>query len=271
MNWEIIYIAVLMLFLAHRFFDLKNLLNPFVFFYLYQTFFCFIALSYNEALYPRIGIDADLKQYIILAYLLTFLGAFLSRTLFARAGITYVRINEIYVQKRPTQKFRLGGFLIFGIGILAFLIFTYKTGGIILFSDDLENERITRKAGAGLVNLIFVSFLLYGFGALLLSVSRSFLFKISLFLFVSFALISYGSRAPLLKLIITAYLLITILSKKKISFKQLAKILIVLFAILAAFEAYRSNVDSDVGFLKLSALRLSWRPFVNIQNLQKNL
>lgn len=269
MNWEILIIAAVMLFFVHQFFDLKNLLNPFVFFYLYQTFFCFIALSYNDLLYPQIAIDPILRNYIVVSYILTFSGAFLSRWLFAKAGIKYVRINDITIKNRPSKKFQMAGLAVFFLGILTFILFTYKTGGIILFAEDIENERITRKAGAGLANLIFISFLLYGYAVVLLSFRRHFVIKTIFFVFTAFALISYGSRAPLLKLIITTFVIVLILSNRKISFKQLTKVGIVLFLLLAILEAYRSNFSGDVSFIRLSALRLSWRPFVNIQNVQR--
>ena len=159
MNWEIIFIALIMLALVNKFFDLKNLLNPFVFFYIYQTVFCFIALWYCDSWYPRISISNDLKTYIILAYILTFVGALISKYLFSYSGINYIRMNNIKIEKRPSKVFLISGFIVYVLGILFFLLFTYKTGGIILFADDIENERITRKAGAGLYNLIFISFL----------------------------------------------------------------------------------------------------------------
>lgn len=270
MSWDILIIAAIMLILVHRFFDLKNLLNPFVFFYIYQTIFCFIALSYCDLFYPKIPISEELRLFIIISYVLTFIGAFISRSLFSKAGINYVRINDITLVKNPSKAFQLSGLIVFVLGVVAFLIFTFKTGGIILFADDIENERITRKAGAGLSNLIFISFLLYGYATLLLNGSRFWLVKLILFFFTAFALVSYGSRAPLLKLLIATYVILNIFSMKKVTFRKLFKIGIVLMLILAVVEAYRSNiVNANVSFFKLSMLRLSWRPFVNLQNLQK--
>ncbi|WP_350293402.1 O-antigen polymerase [uncultured Croceitalea sp.] len=259
-----------MLTLVHIFFDLKNLLNPFVFFYIYQTIFCFIALSYCDLLYPNIEISSDLKLFIVVSYVLTFVGAFISRSIFSRMGIKYVRINQISLNNAPSNTFQIAGLIVFILGVLTFIIFTFKTDGIILFAEDLENERITRKSGAGLSNLIFVAFLLYGYSIVLLNTKKSLIIKTLLFLITAFALISYGSRAPLLKLIVASYIIFLIKSSKKITLTKLFKIGILLFIILATVEAFRSNLSgSDVSFFKLSLLRLSWRPFVNIQNLQR--
>lgn len=270
MSWEILFISILMLSLVHYFFDLKNLLNPFVFFYIYQTIFCFIALSYNELLYPGITISAELKFYIILAYLLTFVGALASRMLFVKAGISYVRVNDIYIENKPSKAFNYSAAILFVLGVITFIYFSFKTGGIILFAEDIENERISRKVGAGLPNLIFIAFLLYGYAAILFNRTRMFAIKLLLFLFTAFALISYGSRAPLLKLIVAVFIILNVLSVKKITLQKLFKIGSVLLILMAVLEAYRSNLGgSEVSFFRLSLLRMGWRPFVNIQNLQR--
>jgi oligosaccharide repeat unit polymerase len=270
MSWEIVFVSLVMLSLVNYFFDLKNLLNPFVFFYLYQTVFCFIALSYNDLLYPDIEISNQLRAYIIMAYILTFIGALASRMMFSKSGTPYIRVNQIYIEKRPSRTFNYSASIIFVLGVLAFIYFTFKTDGFIVFAEDIENERISRKAGAGLSNLIFVAFLLYGYAAILLNQTRMPLVKVILFFFTAFALVSYGSRAPLLKLMVAVFLILNILSAKKITLGKLFRIGAVLLVILAVLEAYRSNLGSpDASFIKLSMLRLGWRPFVNIQNLQR--
>ncbi|WP_157962191.1 O-antigen polymerase [Winogradskyella aurantiaca] len=259
-----------MLYLVNKYFDLKNLLNPFVFFYLYQTAFLFIALSYCDIRYPRIPISEDLKTFIILSYLLTFIGAMISRYVFYTIGTKYVRINEISIRSKPSKSFQVSGFIVFLLGVLFFVMFTFKTGGIIIFADDIENDRITRKAGAGLYNLLFLAFMLYGYAVILLMKDKTRIIKIGLFLFTAFALISYGSRAPLLKLLIVTFIIVTIKSARKLSLKQYAKIGLVLFLILITFGAIRSNFqDSRVSFFSLMEFRMAWRPFVNIQNLQR--
>jgi len=270
MSWTIIIIAIIMLYLLNKVFDLKNLLNPFVFFYLYQTAFCFIALSYSDTWYPRIPISEDLKFFIILAYILTFVGAILSRYLFSRTGISYVKINDLSLENKPTRSFQISGLIIFMIGIVFFLLFTYKTDGIIIFADDIENERIARKSGAGLYNLIFLSFMLYGYIIILFMKDKTQVVKGALFLLTCFAFISYGSRQPLLKLIVACFIMLTILSRKKISIKKYIKIGVILFAILVIVGAIRSNFqDENVSFFTLLRFRAGWRPFVNIQNLQR--
>lgn len=270
MSWSVLVIAAIMLYLVNKYFDLKNLINPFVFFYIYQTAFCFIALSYCEIRFPRIPVAPDLRNFIILSYVLTFVGAMLSRYLFSVAGIRYVRMNDIKLENRPSKSFQISGLLIYFIGIFIFIIFTFKTGGIILFADDIENERITRKAGAGLYNLLFLAFMLYGYIVILLMKDSSKVLKTALFLLTAFALMSYGSRAPLLKLFIATFLMVSVMRSKKITLKKYFKIAVILFIFLVAFGAIRSNFDNpEVSFLRLMQFRASWRPFVNIQNLQK--
>lgn len=270
MSWFIIIVAIVMLYLVNKFFDIKNLLNPFVFFYLYQTVFLFIALSYSDSRFPEIPISPDLKFFIISSYILTFVGALTSQFFFYRLGFNYIRLSEIEINKRPSKSFQISGLIIFLIGIFFFLIFTFKTGGPIVFSDDVENERISRKVGAGLVNLLFIAFMLYGFAVTLFMKDKTKIIKLILFLITGFALASYGSRAPLLKLFIVTFIIVSILSSKKISLKNYLKIGLILFLVLVVFGTLRSNFQNpDVNFLTLLQYRGGWRPFVNIQNLQR--
>jgi len=270
MSWEIILLSIVMLYLTNKLFDLKNLLNPFVFFYLYQTAFCFIALSYCDTRFPRIPIDPDLKFFIISSYITTFFGALISRYTFSLMGGKYIRINELIVKNKLSKPFQLSGLVVFFLGVIFFLIFTYKTGGVIIFADDIENDRITRKAGAGLYNLLFLAFLLYGYAIILFMKDKTRIVKTILFLFTAFALISYGSRAPLLKLLVATFIIVTILRQKKLSLNKYFKIGLIIFILLVVFGAIRSNFQDDrVSFLSLVGFRSAWRPFVNIQNLQK--
>lgn len=256
-----------MLFLTNRFFDLKNLLNPFVFFYLYQTVFCFIALSYHDKY--SIEISDELEFFIVVSYFLTFLGAFISRYLFQRAGIAYVRYNDIFIQKRPSSAFLNAGVLLFLLALGVFFYFTFKTGGPIIFGDEIENARIEKRKGSGMLNVIFISFFLYSYLVLLLSKKLSFGIKFLIFSVAAFALLSFGSRAPMIKLILAIFLLAGILSKKKITISKyvwIGSLAIVLVIVLGAF---RTNLKEGIDFMDLVIARAGWRPFVNIQNLQR--
>ncbi|WP_127136076.1 O-antigen polymerase [Flagellimonas oceanensis] len=259
--------AVILLYMVNRFFDIKNLLNPFVFFYLYQTVFCFIALSYYER-YP-VEISEELKRLLFSAYILTFVGAMFSRYLFQKAGIRYVKYNEIGIGSKPSRAFLNSGLLILILGFLIFAYFTYRTGGLIIFGDEIENARIEKRKGAGMVNVLFISFMLYGFLVLLLDNRISKGIKAVSFIFVAFALLSFGSRAPLIKLIVAMFLLIGVLSSKKFTIGKYFQIGLFSILIVVVLGALRTNLKGDVGFIDLVLSRAGWRPFVNIQNLQR--
>lgn len=263
----IILLAVIVLYLTNKFFDLKNLLNPFVFFFLYQTIFCFIALSYHD-IYP-IEIDSDLKALIVVAYILTFLGAFFSRYLFQKGGIKYVKYSDIYIEKKPSTSFSYAGLILFALASLVFFYFSIKTDGFIIFGSEIENARIEKRKGSGMINLIFISFFLYSYLVLLLDRKVSKGIKIILFLFAAFALISFGSRAPMIKLILAVFLVLGILSKKKISISKYIWIGTLAIGLVIVLGAFRTNLKEGVNFLDLVVARAGWRPFVNIQNLQR--
>jgi len=263
----IIVLAIVMLFLTNKFFDLKNLLNPFVFFYLYQTVFCFIALSYYEIY--NISISSELQSYIVIAYLLTFLGGFTSRFLFSKWNIKYVRYDELSIRRNPSNSYLVSGFIILILAVILFLYFTYQTGGVIIFLDEVENSRIERRKGLGMINVIFITFFLYSFLILILEKKLSKGLKILIFLFISFALLSFGSRAPFIKFILAIFLLVGILSTKKHSLKKYFVVGVLSLSIIIVLGALRANISDNVDLLKVIKLRAGWRPFVNIQNLQR--
>lgn len=256
-----------MLFLTNRFFDLKNLLNPFVFFYLYQTVFCFIALSYHD-IYP-IDIDKELGLFLILAYILTFVGALSSRYLFQKAGIKYVKYNDIHIPKSPSNAFINAGAILFLLALLVFFYFTYKTGGLIIFGSEIENARIEKRKGSGMINVLFISFFLYSYLVLILSKRLSKGIKFLMFLVATFALLSFGSRAPMIKLILAIFLLVGILSKKKVTISKYIWIGALAIGLVIVLGAARTNLKDGVDFWDVVVARAGWRPFVNIQNLQR--
>ncbi len=265
----ILILAGVMLYLTDRFFDLKNLLNPFVFFYLYQTIFCFIALSYAD-IYP-IEIKPDLKYLLICAYILTFVGGITSRYLFQRAGINYIKFNDLTITSQPSKSFIWSGMIIFFTAIIIFFYFTYKTGGIIVIGDEIENARIDRRKGTGMVTLLFISFFLYGYLIVLLNSRISKTIKGLLFLIAALALLSFGSRAPMIKLLLASFMLIGVLNRNKYSLKKFFIIGVIILSLIIVLGAFRTNLKDGVDFLDVVLARMGWRPFVNIQNLQRIL
>jgi oligosaccharide repeat unit polymerase len=265
----ILILAGLMLYLTDLFFDLKNLLNPFVFFYLYQTFFCFIALSYAD-IYP-IEISQELKFLLVSAYILTFAGGLTSRYVFQKAAIPYVKYNELSISSTPSKAFIWAGTSIFFFAVIVFAYFTYKTGGIIILGDEVENARIERRKGAGMINLLFISFFLYGYLVVLLNKRLSKYIKVVLFLVAAFALISFGSRAPMIKLLLASFLLLGVLSRRKYSLSKFFAIGLAVLFLIIILGALRTNLKSGVDFMDVMIARMGWRPFVNVQNLQRIL
>jgi oligosaccharide repeat unit polymerase len=265
-----ILIAIILLVLLNKFFDIKNLFNPFVFFFIYHTVFLFIALSYRE-IYP-IEISDEVIALITSSYCLTFIGAIISRFFFQSIGINYVRLHDIFSKKESKGLFFFSSLLIFSIGVICYLYFIYKSGGIIIFGEDVEDARISKRKGLGLVTLLYISFLIYGYLGMLLSKIKLFnIIKIPLFAFTVFALISYGSRAPALKLILGIFILGLISKIKKghiMKIKQFVTPFIIILLLIVILGALRKGVPNSE-LLDLVLARAGWRPFVNIQNFQK--
>lgn len=265
-----IIISIILFLLVNKVFDIKNLFNPFVFFFIYHTVFCFIALSYRE-IYP-IEISNEVITLITFSYCLTFVGAIISRFFFNSMGINYVGIQNISSKEESEGLFFFSSLVIYLIGVICFLYFIYQSGGVIIFGEDIENTRISKRKGLGLVTLLYISFMIYGYLGMLLSKVKLFhIIKIPLFVFTVFALISYGSRAPVLQLIVGIFMLGLILKIKKGNLIKIRKFItpfIIVFLLIVILGTLRRGVPNSE-LLDLVISRAGWRPFVNIQNFQR--
>jgi len=265
-----VLIALILLLLLNKVFDIKNLFNPFVFFFIYHTVFLFIALSYRNIY--SIEISNEVIAIITSSYCVTFIGALISRFFFQSIGVNYVGMHDIGMKRESNGVFFFSSLLIYTIGVICYLYFIYKSGGIIIFGGDIETTRISQRKGLGLVTLLYISFMIYGYLGMLLSKIKLFnIIKIPLFVFTVFALISYGSRAPALKLIIGIFILGLIFKIKKghiIKIKKFVTPFIIVLLLIVILGALRKGVPNSE-LLDLAIARAGWRPFVNIQNLQK--
>ena len=68
-----IFLTIVLGVLVNRVFNIKNFLNPYVFFFVYQTVFFFLALSYKN-IYSTIEISNVVMLIITVSYFLTFFG-----------------------------------------------------------------------------------------------------------------------------------------------------------------------------------------------------
>jgi len=263
-----IFLTIVLGVLVNRVFNIKNFLNPYVFFFVYQTVFFFLALSYKN-IYSTIEISNVVMLIITVSYFLTFFGAVISRLIFGNLGFRYVRIVSLEGSNRNQNSFFYSSFVIYLMGLVCYGVFYYKIGGFLLFADDLENVRISSRMNSGLITLLYVNFMIYGF----LGMYMSGLSKIQfffLFVITAFCLISFGSRAPLMQLTLGSFI-INIIHKmqlhQKIKYKSFVIPIGLLFAFLIIFGVFRSGVNADM--LDLMISRAGWRPFVNIHNFQK--
>lgn len=261
-------IFFILTFFVNKVFSIKNILNPFVYFFLFQTVFFFIALSYKD-IYESIDISNNVIFIIIGSYFLTFLGAFFSRVFFSSINQSYSRFPKIKDNYTYNSFFFLSSLIIYLIGLLFYAIYFYKVG-FLLFEADLENLRIEKRMNMGLITLLYINFLTVGFLGMYLSGLSKFK-AILLFLLTGICLISFGSRAPIM-VIFVGVLMISIVQKvrfnKKIRIRSLVIPILILFCFLIAFGAFRSGVFTD-DILNLLVKRSGWRPFVNINNFQR--
>jgi oligosaccharide repeat unit polymerase len=250
---------------VHKCFDITNLYNPFVVFFLYHTFFLFIALSYKEKYNYAVVISHPVIFLIISSYITTILGAVVSTLLFKKAGMEYFKLNQISYGGEQSRYSKHAGYIILLIGFALAIYYIRDTGGLLFFKSDMENARITDRKGRGLLTLMSIAFISFGF---LISIfdRKPVLFKLFLFVVSCFFLIAFGNRATMLELSLMAFILFCAYKHRKIKVKYLVYIGAVIFCLLVFFGAIRAKSNYDVSDLFVA--QFGWRPFVNIQNLQ---
>lgn len=258
-------ITLVLVYFVHRCFDITNLYNPFIVFFLYHTFFLFIALSYKERYTYSLTIGNDTIFLIVFSYITCIIGAVVSSVMFYKLGFKYYKLKEISFSGTQSAYSNYAGYVILLLGFLMSIYYIVDTGGLIFFKTDMENTRISDRQGRGLLTLLSLSFVIFGFLIILFD-KRSPLLKILLFLLSCFFLLSFGNREPMLELALMAFVLLCIYKGIRLKFKYLAIIGISIFSLMVLFGALRAN--SKYGVSELFMAQFGWRPFVNIQNLQ---
>jgi oligosaccharide repeat unit polymerase len=258
-------ICAILVYLVHKCFDITNLYNPFIVFFLYHTFFLFIALSYKETYAYSITIPNSTILLIISSYVTSVIGAMVATFMFNKAGIKYLRLQNIKYEGYNASYSNYAGYIILFLGFAMAIHFIIDTGGLIFFKSDMENTRITDRKGRGLITLLSISFITFGYLITLFD-KRSPYFKLLLFLISSFFLLCFGNRGPMLEMALMAFVLFCIYKKIKLRFKYLVYIGISIFSLMVLFGVLRANSHHSVSDLFVA--QFGWRPFVNIQNLQ---
>lgn len=258
-------IAALLAYTVHKFFNITNLYNPFIVFFLYHTFFLFIALSYQEKYAHFIVIETSTKLLILSSYITIIIGAVVSTLAFKSIGFDYFPLKKLRYEGGQSKNSNYAGYFILLAGFLIAINYIIDTGGLLFFKTDMENSRIIDRQGRGLQTLLSISFIRFGF---LISIfdNRSAFFKTILFILSCFFLISFGNRAAMLELSIMAFVLLCVYKQIVVKIKYLAYIGAVVFSLLVLFGAMRAG--SSYGLYELFVAQFGWRPFVNIQNLQ---
>jgi oligosaccharide repeat unit polymerase len=260
-----IIISVLVVYFVHKCFDITNLYNPFIVFFLYHTFFLFIALSYQSKYSYFVVISDSTILLITWSYISTVLGAMLSTWYFNSIGLPYYKLKDISFGGEQAGYSRYAGYIILLAGIFMAIYFIMDTGGALFFKSEIENTRINDRKGRGLITLLSISFITFGYLIILFD-KRSAFFKLVLFLLSSFFLLRFGNRAQMLELALMSFVLICMYRNVRLKFKYLAYIGVVIFCLMVLFGALRAN--SQYSAKDLFIAQFGWRPFVNIQNLQ---
>ena len=260
-------INVIVLFvLLHRFFDIRNLLNPFVYFYLYQVAFLSmsIVISSQDVFKVNFGSD-DMIFLIWFAMNTSFLGGVLCMGLFTMAGVNrgFSIDDEIIGIDRLAMQ--ICGFLMVFLAFLLTGFFFYKTGFSAYLSGDVEFSRVEAKKGYGAVVLLAENLAIMGSSLYLVS-SKKIKTSWVILLFISIFVVGFfGSRAPILKIILVSYILYYSLRNRFPSILRLMSVGVFLFIILIAIGSLRKGVGED--FFEIFVARFFWRPFVTAYNL----
>jgi len=262
-NYIAIVILILTIYLVNKNFELKNILNPYVFFFLFHIFFLYISIFYaSNYEHANIYISNNTKVYIIYSLIASFLGAYLAKFFWLSQGSTYKKILHLKIVDNSKKQHALyySTLLIFVLGVLMSLYYTYKIGGFIWFQGNFEDIRINSRKGSGFITILSIVFVTYSTLLLLLMKRNKLLFKIFIFFIAAIALLSFGNRAPFLKLLLLWLILSLIIKNPNFKLSSFLFYGFFSFMVMVLLGTIRKGVDE---ILEVFLVRIPWRPFVN--------
>lgn len=257
-----ILLSVSVFYILNRVFNLSNLFNPLNFVIIFHFIFFYLGLFYKD-IFHHIDIPTSTVFLVNYSFLFILLGGVFSRYIFQKTNNNYIRFPKVDIKMDNNSA--IIGFIFVLIGLICTIKYTISAGGIILFMDDVENVRIAKREGSGLIIQLAINFFTYGLLTIIM-IKSSILFKSVFIVLIFFFIISFGNRGPALFLMVFLMYILQAVNRKQFSLKKIAFYGLILFSLMVLFGSLRTNYQASL--YELFKARFAWRPFVNIQNFQ---
>lgn len=254
-------------YLVHRHFGLTQLLNPFVMFWLYHVVFLFVGLFYRSFYEHAVTIQPAVIIMIWTGMGFCLFGA-MGAKLFAGVptGTVERAISGVQITDSD-ERFRVAR-LLFAAGAFMVLIYFALVGGIPLLHDNADDFRIEARMGKGglvLLALALLKYAVYSIALLSAARGRSLLRTGGYILLAGLLVVGVGNRAPALELLVFASVIYYAVKGTRPSAAKLISVGLIALVLMAVLGIVRQGQSLST---ILVLLKMIWRPFANIQNLE---
>lgn len=258
MNWMLATLGLGLAAIAYRVYR-GDLFNPLLVAFLYGTVFFFLGLTYAVN-YEEDGIFLlpITRWLVIYSFLVVF-----ACLMFFRLKRNPAVLGETALPDHRAVDVLAAGILLIGAVVLTGI---WLVGaGFNPFAQGFESSRIEARQGLGVISLVLIA--LSSVSGLVLATAASIhpALRAMGLLVASLVLYATGNRAPLLRFLLAAFVLLPMVNGRRVSMAALAAGSAVLLALMAVLGAVRKGINNN--FTELSSALLDWRPFVNIYNL----
>lgn len=259
--------AAFSLYLARKTSELKNLINPFVYFYWIYFVFCFAAIFYRDLYDYSLIISTKTIVLIATGLILFPAGGYLANHR-AKKSKAYITIEELIEKSAPEKN--INKVIVYTSILLAIVVaigFIIKSGKIFWLSESFDDERIIARQGIGWISVLGISsaYVSCIYSSIYFFKNKSTIKLVFSTIILAICAISYGNRAPGFEIMLIGGIFFWILKFKKMKTLHALLGFISLLTMIMALGIIRQGIELDFDSLYKQIL---WRPFANIQNLE---
>lgn len=245
----------------HRSFDLRNLVNPFVSYYLQFLIFVYGGFVGYHLVYKD-EFNITFTSQLLLFYgiiVTTLVGIVLNKYYFKNQ---FISRNSVVIIDSPDH---IVNNIFFILSFLLFLAFLKLSGFNPLKATDLGLERVKMQAGYGYLKITSQIFAYVSVPPLLFSKKNSKFYKLIIFVVTIAIFLGFGYRSQVLNFLLILFTIYYMVRPKEIKFKTFIIYGAALYFLLLLLGAIRAGVDANL--IDLMNAQIAWRPFVTFLNM----
>ncbi len=250
-----------------RTFGLSQVLNPFVMFWIYHVVFLYIGLFYRN-LYDH----AVTIQPAVFVMIWSGMGACLLGAVAARihtgepAREATARLAQMRVDDFPERILLSRLFFVAGAALIG--LYFISVGAIPLLHEEADDFRIAARMGKGtlvLLALALVKYAVYQVAGIRACEGRRLIRVVPWMLVGALLVVGIGNRAPALELLVFGFVVYYAVKGIRPSVVRLALLGVGALALMAVLGILRQGHSVSSALI---VLKIIWRPFANVQNLE---